>query len=195
MSEVTAGPTAEGAGRRAIATERCLLRDWGESDAPRVLDMYSRWEVARWLGSSPKPMETMDEALEFVARCNALNELEPIARRWAVERKRDGLVLGALILAPLPEPAGFSDVTPGRFEVGWHFHPDSWGHGYATETAHAALRWGFSLGLREVFAVVRPDNSASINVCRRLRMEPLGRTPYYYDAVLELFYVTPSELR
>ena len=195
MSEVTAGPTAEGAGRPGPTTARCLLRDWREQDAARVLDMYSRWEVAQWLGSSPRPMETMDEAHEFVQRCNALNAEEPIARRWAVERKRDGLLLGTVILAPLPEPAAFSGVTPGRFEVGWHFHPHSWGKGYATETARAALRWGFSQGLREVFAVVRPDNIASINVCRRLRMEALGRTTAYYDAVLELFYVTPEELR
>jgi RimJ/RimL family protein N-acetyltransferase len=194
MSEATTGPTAEGAGQPAIGTTRCVLRDWRLDDAPRVLDMYSRWEVARWLGSSPKPMETMDEAYAFVERCRDLNRQEPVARRWAVERKQDGVLLGTVLLVPLPAPA-YSDDSPGRYEVGWHFHPDAWGQGYATETARAALSWGFSHGLREIFAVVRPDNVASINVCRRLRMSALGRTTSYYDSVLELFYVTPSELR
>jgi RimJ/RimL family protein N-acetyltransferase len=94
-----------------------------------------------------------------------------------------------------PEPAAESGLPAGRFEVGWHFHPDAWGHGYATETARAALGWAFDRGLDEVFAVVRPDNTASLNVCRRLGMAALGRTSAYYGADLELFRTTPSEQR
>jgi RimJ/RimL family protein N-acetyltransferase len=195
MSEAPTTPGTAGAGRPEIGTQRCVLRDWRPEDAPRVLDIYSRWEVARWLGAQPRPMETLEEATRFVERCSELNRTEPIARRWAVERRRDGLLIGTIILVPLPDPAESSGATPGRFEVGWHFHPDVWGQGYATETAGAALQWAFSHGLREVFAVVRPDNVASTNVCRRLRMAALGRTTAYYDAVLELFYATPTEQR
>lgn len=182
-------------GATELTTARCLMRDWRAEDAPRVFDIYSRWEVARWLGSQPRPMESLAEAERLVERCQVLNREESIARRWAVERRRDGLLLGTVLLVPLPEPSAASGLSPGRFEVGWHFHPEVWGQGYATETGRAALRWGFTHGLREIFAVVRPDNVASLNVCRRLRMAALGRTTAYYDAVLELFYVTPSELR
>ena len=187
--------TASAPGPAEVGTPRCLLRDWRREDAPRVFDIYSRWEVARWLGSSPKPMTTLDEAFEFVERCSELNRTEPIARRWAVERRRDGLLLGTILLVPLPEPAETSGISEGRFEIGWHFHPEVWGKGYATEAARAALGWGFHRGLKEIFAVVRPDNVASLNLCKRLRMSAIGRTTAYYDAVLELFYVTPAELR
>jgi len=122
-----------------IATERCLLRSWRPEDAPRVLDVYSRWEVARWLGT--------------------------------------------IILVPLPD-------GDGEFEVGWHLHPDAWGHGYASEGARAALRWGFDHALPEVFAVVRPDNAASLAVCRRIEMAALGRTTRYYETEVELFRAT-----
>jgi RimJ/RimL family protein N-acetyltransferase len=195
MSELSTGSSPENAALPEIGTPRCILRDWRAEDARRVLDIYSRWEVAHWLGTQPQPMETLDEAVHFIERCKELNRQEPIARRWAVERRRDGLLLGTILLVPLPEPAATSGVSPGRFEIAWHLHPDSWGHGYATEAARAGLNWGFGQGLREIFAVVRPDNVASLNVCRRLHMAALGRTPAYYDAVLELFYVTPSELR
>jgi RimJ/RimL family protein N-acetyltransferase len=178
-----------------LETDRCLLRDWAPADEPRVLDIYSRWEVARWLGAEPKAMETPEQAARFVDRCSTMNREEPVARRWAVERKDDGLVLGTIILVQLPEPSPESGFPDGRFEVGWHFHPDAWGQGFASETARAALTWGFGHGLDEVFAVVRPDNAASLNVCRRLGMAALGRTCAYYGADLELFRTTPSEQR
>jgi RimJ/RimL family protein N-acetyltransferase len=78
----------------------------------------------------------------------------------------------------------------GEYEVGWHFHPDSWGQGLATESARGALQWARqTLGLTEVFAVVYAGNDPSMAVCRRLGMEHLGPTKKYYDTELELFRV------
>jgi arylformamidase len=168
----------------AYETERCWVRSWRADDAERVLDIYSRWEVARWLGSEPKVMEGMEAAERLVSRWSELNDTDEIAGRWAVERKSDGVVLGVVILVPLPD-------GDGEFEVGWHFHPDAWGGGYASETARAAVAWGFDHGLSEIWAVVRPDNAASIAVCRRIGMTAEGLTTKYYDAELELFHIAP----
>ncbi len=163
-------------------TKRCLVRNWRDDDAERVLDIYARWEVSRWLGSEPKVMESIDAAKKLVRKWGELNEAQGTSGRWAVERKADGIVAGTLILVPLPDSAG-------EFEVGWHFHPDSWSKGLASESAGAAIRWGFNHGLIEIFAVVRPDNARSIAVCRRLGMTELGRTTKYYDADLKLFRI------
>jgi RimJ/RimL family protein N-acetyltransferase len=62
-----------------------------------------------------------------------------------------------------------------HLELGYHFSRDSWGHGYATEAAGACLR----LGLRhtdadEVVALIRPENTPSQAVVRRLGMRPRG---------------------
>ena len=165
-------------------TDRCVVRNWRDTDADRVLDIYRRWEVSRWLGRTPKVMDSDEQATAVVKRWSELNESDPVAGRWAVERKSDGVVAGTLILVPLPD-------GDGEFEVGWHFHPDSWGKGLASESAAGALAWGFDHGLEEIYAVVRPDNAASLAVCRRLGMEELGRTRKYYDAELELFRTTP----
>lgn len=178
----TADVTAE------IVTERCLLRNWRPEDEDRVLDLYARWEVARWLGAQPRAMETREEARRLVVRWGELNATEPLARRWAVQRREDGLLLGTVILVPLPD-------GDGEFEVGWHFHPDAWGHGYATETARAAIAWGFERGLDQILAVVRPDNTASLKVCTRAGMTPLGRTDRYYGTEVELFRIEPETAR
>jgi len=85
-----------------------------------------------------------------------------------------------VLFKPLPNGVG-------EVEVGWHLHPDSWGHGYATEAARAVIDRGFGAGVAEVYAVVRPGNEASIAVCRRLGMTPLGRLRRWYDAELEAY--------
>jgi RimJ/RimL family protein N-acetyltransferase len=163
-------------------TERCIVRDWRPDEAQRVFDLYSRWEVAKWLGATPRPLETLEEADRVISRWAELNAETPDYGRWAVERRADGVVAGTVLLVPIPD-------GDGEVEVGWHFHPDSWGQGLATEAARGALGWGFGTGLQEILAVVRPDNTPSLNVCRRLGMEELGRTERFYGTELELFRV------
>ena len=130
-------------------------------------------------------MQTLDEAEARVTRWSEQNQASDVEGRWAVERRDDGQVVGTVLLVRLPD-------GEGELEVGWHFHPDAWGKGFATESAQGALQWGFAHGLDEVLAVVRPDNASSIAVCNRLRMEPLGRTSRYYGSELELFRMRRS---
>ena len=57
---------------------------------------------------------------------------------------------------------------PGT-EVGWAFHRSSWGKGYATEAATAAIDWSFAnLGWSEVIHSIAPENLASQALARRL---------------------------
>jgi RimJ/RimL family protein N-acetyltransferase len=159
-----------------------VVRPWHLADAERFLDTYRRWEVAQWLGTHPKPVETLDEAEARITVWTEQNHASSPGGRWAVQRRDDGLVLGTVILIPLPD-------GDGEIEVGWHFHPDSWGHGFATEAAHGALGYAFDHKVDEVLAVVRPENTRSLAVCRRLGMDRVGRTTRYYGLDLELFRV------
>ena len=161
-------------------TQRTVVRPWRPDEAERAFDTYSRWAVARWLGATPRALETRDEAEAMIGRWAERNAALDLGGIWAVERKADGVVAGTVLLVPLPG-------GDGEHEVGWHLHPDSWGLGLATEAARGALDLGFAAGLPEVFAVVRPDNGPSLAVCRRLGMADLGRTTRYYDAELALY--------
>lgn len=162
-------------------TERLDVRPWQHTDEARLFDTYSRWEVARWLGATPRVLQSPDEAAGVVDRWAA--RADGAFGIWAVQVRDTGIVAGTVLLVPLPD-------HPDEIEVGWHFHPDSWGHGYATEAARGAILHGFRAGLSEIYAVVRPDNAPSIAVCRRLGMTPLGRTTRWYDTELEAFRLT-----
>ena len=60
------------------------------------------------------------------------------------------------------------DGWPGN-EVGWTFHPDAWGRGYATEAAVAAIDWAFAqLGWDDIIHCIDPANAASQALARRL---------------------------
>jgi RimJ/RimL family protein N-acetyltransferase len=159
-----------------LCTERLRLRPWTTSaaDLTRLTDIYGREEVSRWLGGPPSVPPA-----ELVARWAAVHELDARFGCWAIELA-DGTVAGTVLFKPLPNGVG-------EVEVGWHLHPDSWGHGYATEAARAVIEQGFEAGLPEVYAVVRPGNAASLAVCGRLGMVPLGRFRRWYDVELEAF--------
>lgn len=167
-----------------LVTGRLLIRPWRHEDAPRLLDLLSRIEVVRWLGDGePVLMKDLDEAHERVEKYAARNT-EPPLGFWAVERVEDGVVLGSVLLLTLP------NAEHGEVEIGWHLHPDAWGHGYATEAARAVLGHGFAAGLPEIIAVSHTDNHPSQAVMRRLGMEDRGITDQWYDDPSALFVMT-----
>jgi RimJ/RimL family protein N-acetyltransferase len=159
-----------------LRTERLRLRAWTTSpeDVARLVDLYGRDEVTRWIGGPPKVPPA-----ELPARWSAVHAQDERFGCWALELA-DGTVAGTVLLKPLPNGVG-------EVEVGWHLHPDSWGHGYATEAARAVIARGFEAGLPEVYAVVRPGNERSLAVCRRLGMDHIGRMRRWYDVDLEAF--------
>jgi RimJ/RimL family protein N-acetyltransferase len=166
-------------------TDRLLVRDWADTDGDRVFDIYRRWEVSRWLGAEPRVMTDRGAAEKVIERWSQRNR-DTTYGVWAVEERTTGVVAGTVLLVPLPDP---SDGTAGKgeVEVGWHFHPDAWGRGLATESARGAISHGFKAGLDEIHAVVRPNNVASLAVCGRLGMRPLGLVDRWYGAPLEAF--------
>jgi RimJ/RimL family protein N-acetyltransferase len=160
-----------------LRTARLRLRPWTtcRDDLARLVDLYGRHEVTRWLGGTPSV-----PPVELVARWRAVTQADVRFGVWAVELTGAGTVAGTVLLKPLPNGVG-------EVEVGWHLHPDSWGHGYATEAARAVIARGFEVGLPEVYAVVRPGNTASVAVCSRLGLTPLGRMRRWYDVELDAF--------
>ncbi|ALE06016.1 GCN5 family acetyltransferase [Arthrobacter sp. ERGS1:01] len=170
-----------------ITTERLVLRGWEESDVDFVFDLYSRWVVQRFIGAEPRVMESLDEATERLERFRAVDH--PVHGIWAVTRAEDGQAVGTLLLKPIPA-SGEEPLKPsGDIEIGWHFHPDHWGSGYASEAAAAVLDHAFASGLDRVVAVTNPANEASQSVCRRIGMEHRGQSKKYYNALCELFVV------
>ncbi|SCE75617.1 Protein N-acetyltransferase, RimJ/RimL family [Micromonospora coriariae] len=176
-----------------LTTERLILRDWTDdpADLARIYDIYSRSEITRWLAVSPGlPMTDPGQAAERLQiwRDRHANDHGRYGT-WAIGVRDTGLVAGTMVLKPLP--GRDEELRTGKIEVGWHLHPDSWGHGYATEAARAVMSREFAAGTPEVYAVVPPGNDPSMAVCRRLGMTHVGRnTDWYGGEELETFVLT-----
>jgi RimJ/RimL family protein N-acetyltransferase len=179
---------------KTLTTERLTLRRWRSDDADFVFEMYSRWEVQRYIGgSNARIMTERSEALERIERWQQLDH--PVHGIWAAQRTGDGQLLGTLLLKLIPASGEFPPRPSADTEIGWHFHPDVWRNGYAAEAAAEVLRHGLASGLGTVVAVTAPDNVASQKVCRRIGMEYQGPTTKYYNETCELFLATTDALK
>lgn len=104
--------------------------------------------------------------------------LEHGTSRWAVE-DAEGFFLG--YAGVMPRLAPNHPLGP-HYEVGWRFVRSAWGHGFATESARAALPYAFRhLRLDEIVSYTGADNQRSQAVMARLNLE---RTPSH-DFVVE----------
>jgi RimJ/RimL family protein N-acetyltransferase len=145
-----------------IATDRLLLREWLPADREPFAAMNADPRVAEHL-STRLDRAASDALLDRIAARWAADGFG----LWAVERVDDGALLGFTgLAAPLFE----AHFTPA-VEVGWRFAPFAWGHGYATEAARAALRFGFEeLGVAQIVSFTVPANARSRAVMERLAM-------------------------
>lgn len=161
-----------------IETERLVLRDWrGDDDWAEFFRGTNTPAVMEWLGG----------VLDEEGRAKQRARVEACAARngfcfWAMERKRDGALLGFCGLKRADAPG--SSVT-GAMEIGWRMREDVWGQGYAKEAALAALGAAFArFGAEEVVALTVEGNAASWGLMKRLgmrRREELDYPDERYD--------------
>ena len=102
---------------------------------------------------------------EFV-RLNIEKNLERFAKYgyglFGVELKESGEFIGDCGLVWQDLPSG------PELEVGYHFHRDHGGHGYATEAAKACIDYAFvNAGVDHVISLIRPENLPSRRVAER----------------------------
>ena len=143
-------------------TTRLLLRQWRSSDRPPFGQLNADPRVMEFL---PSPL-TREQSDALADRCESF-----ISERgwglWAVELKARCSFIGFVGLSIPTARLPFSPCT----EVGWRLAFDYWGHGFATEAAHEALRIGFEvLGLDEIVSFTAVANRRSRAVMERLGM-------------------------
>ena len=169
-----------------IETARLALRPWTPADAPAALEIYGAEDVTRWLSPAVDRVADLARMEELLTRWSG-EQLEPPQRRWAVELREDGSLVGSTTLRALPP--GEQDL-----EVGWQLAPTHWGHGYAAEAAHGVAHYAFDSGAEELFSVVRPRNVRGIATARRIGMEWVGETDKYYDLRLQVYRLRKADL-
>lgn len=154
-----------------IQTERLLLRVPQLADFERYAELLADPDAARYIGGVSSRVASWRRFLQMPGAW-----LVQGFAMFSVIEKSSGLWLGQV--GPW-KPEGW----PGN-EVGYSFHPDAWGRGYATEAAVAAVDWAFAnLGWDEVIHCIDPDNRASIRLAERLgsRHAGPGRLPAPFE--------------
>lgn len=143
-----------------IRTDRLFLRRFCKEDLEDYARIMCDYEVGKWFpkGDSYTPEE---------AKRSLNNILEHWDEHgfgiWAVTDKEKRVLLGRCGLNLISETA--------EIEVDFVLARESWGKGYATEAAKAALSWGFNvLKLDRIIALAKPENVASRRVIEKIGM-------------------------
>jgi RimJ/RimL family protein N-acetyltransferase len=146
-----------------IVLSRVTLRAFTMGDRGTFADLNSRPDVARFLYWEARTPEESRAALVRKTTETAFGA-EGEALSLAVVRNEDDTFLGEVILRMV-------DAGNRGAEVGFIFHPDHHGHGYAGEAAHGMLELAFeSLGMHRVIGRCDARNEASARLMRRLGM-------------------------
>jgi RimJ/RimL family protein N-acetyltransferase len=146
-----------------LLTERLLLRPFATSDFDALLAIQSRADVARYLYWDPRTSAEVREALAVKIRATAIvSEGDNLS--LAAELRSTGELIGDCNVH-------WTSAEHRQGEIGFVFHPDHHGRGYATEAAEALLALAFDeLRLHRVIGRLEERNTASARVLERLGM-------------------------
>ena len=150
-----------------LETERLRLRPFTERDLDAVHAMESRPDVMRYLYWEPRTRDETRAALDRRVKMTSLDG-EAAALRLAVVRRDSGELVGDFSLA-------LRSRENRQGEIGFMFHPDHQGHGYAAEAGRAVLALGFgTFDLHRIYGSCDARNSASARLMERLGMRLEG---------------------
>ncbi|QSB04628.1 GNAT family N-acetyltransferase [Natronoglycomyces albus] len=150
------------------STERLILRRFGPPDADDVFSYRQLPEVAKYLYLiQPWTRETTAQDLSIQAKATFAADNDDL--QLAVTRPEDPRVIGEVRLR-------IESIAAGQVEIGYIFHPEFQGRGYATEAATALLRLAFdTYGFHRAYARLDEENRGSVALCRRLGMRQEAR--------------------
>ena len=125
-------------------TERLILRRYKKEDLQDLFEYLSDKEVVKYEPYKPFTLDETKENLEW-----RIGTEEMIA----VELKNSHKMIGNVYLGKRE----FESL-----EMGYVFHRDYWGHGYALESCKALIQQAFSNnGIHRIYAECDPQNKRS----------------------------------
>jgi RimJ/RimL family protein N-acetyltransferase len=144
-----------------IETDRLLLRRYVENDYNDLLKLQSNPDVARYLLYDARTPEQVKEALTG-RLADVPMDTDGQALTVAVILRDTGRHLGEVTLF-------VNNAEHRTGELGYVFHPESHGHGYAAEASVELLRLGFEeLGMHRIIARLDARNDSSVKLLKRL---------------------------
>jgi RimJ/RimL family protein N-acetyltransferase len=166
---------------QVLQTERLNLRWLKESDAEFILDLLNQPSWLEFIGD--RGVRNLDDARAYINNGPLAMIQQHGFGLYLAEVKSSGAPIG---LCGLIKRETLDDV-----DIGFAFHPDCWGKGYAREAAKACVDYARDqFKLSRLVAITMPENKASIGLLKAIGMQyekavSLGDS----DEVLQLFSI------
>lgn len=142
-------------------TNRLILRQFTEADAPLVFELNSDPDVLQYLH---EPVLKDEEHARRILHDIILPQYHNRLGRWAIHTKSSNEFIGWCGLKHRPEL--------NEIDLGYRFKQSSWGKGYGTEAALHTLEYAFTeLELHEVVGRAHIDNIASLKILEKIGMQ------------------------
>jgi [ribosomal protein S5]-alanine N-acetyltransferase len=140
-----------------LSTPNLLLRPWTLDDAEALCSILLEPDMMKYF--PPSSPSTVEKAQRYIS--HQLHHWEERGYgHWAIVTHADGQLAGWNGLEFLPET--------NETEVAYLLTRRTWGHGYATEAAQAAVAFGFgTCSLPAIIGLVHPGNTGSIRVLEK----------------------------
>jgi ribosomal-protein-alanine N-acetyltransferase len=164
-----------------LETDRLHLRPVSADDLDHFAALYADPDVMRYIGvvgalTRDQAAQRVDFMLDHWRKHGF--------GMWTLLDKDDGAFIGRCGLRYV------EDST--EVELGYTLNKAYWGQGIATEASRAVVRYAFEvLKIGRLVALADPDNSASINVMRKVGMT-FERIGLFYNSECVLYAMAPS---
>ena len=174
MPESSPGQPAHGG--PILLSERMRLRPVTLDDTVAVQSYRGRDDVVRYLTHEPLSLDATRDRLRVGVEHWRRYPAEWFNANFAAELLEDatessgGRLIGDLRAWNLElDASGPATESPDVFWIGYAFHPDMQGKGYAREAAARMVRWLFDeRSARELRAIAWTPNTASITLLEKL---------------------------
>lgn len=153
-----------------IETERLILRELCLSDDEGMFALDADPEVLKYLYLQPVThIEQSRQQINFIRQQYIDNGIG----RWAVIEKRSNEFVGWSGLKLIKDTI---NNRTNFYDIGYRLLPQYWGNGYATESAVAAVKYGFKvLQTDTLYGRCAVDNVASKKVLEKSGLYCLGQ--------------------
>lgn len=154
-----------------LHTERLVLRSFRAEDFTWVAEALADIDVAKWIPLLPHPYG-MEDARAFV-------------------QMQSGSKADALAVVHNDRPVGC--ITKAT-ELGYWFAKNAWGHGFATEAAHAIVEQHFETAQHNLTSGYMLSNTRSHRVLLKLGFTPTETVDRLSTALNEMKTIQRMEL-
>lgn len=147
-----------------LTTDRLIIREETTLDVPRLWELYKDESITKYMEPLFSPIEKeIEYTRQYIRNIYGYYGYGI----WVMCLKDTGEVIGRVGVEYKSD-----DNTPGdglSLEMGFMLGVDYQHKGYATEACSAVVTYAKEeLGASHIYAIVHPENEASLRLCRRL---------------------------